>query len=100
MDPRSQFAEGLSPEYDSWDSEINNAKSTEQRKEKNIDNTMFVNIEDTEENKKAKCNDIEVKENKILFQCDNCEFECEKQITLNKQKTQSTIKLIQQKKTV
>ena len=57
-------------------------------KEESIDNTinMSVTIEDTEENKKEECNNIEVTKNKMLFQCDECEFECEKQITLNKHK--------------
>ena len=57
-------------------------------KEESIDNTinMSVTIEDTEENKKEECNNIEVTKNKMLFQCDECEFEREKQITLNKHK--------------
>ena len=72
-----------------------------QNKEKDecIDNTMSmsVTIEDTEENKKEECDDIEVTKNKMLFQCDECEFECEEQITLNKHKNTKHTKVNSQK---
>ena len=61
-----------------------------QNKEKEdiIDNpiNMSVTIEETEENNQEKNNDMEVTKNKMMSQCDNCAFECEKQITLNKPK--------------
>ena len=57
-------------------------------KEDNIYTTQnkSANIEDAEKNKKVELNVIHVNKTKMVFQCEDCDFECEKEITLNKHK--------------
>ena len=66
---------------------VESSKDVENKeKDTNLDQTKsnHVDVKDTEEDYGEKSNDLHVNKTQTVFKCEECQFECEKQITLNK----------------